>query len=278
MTEPRVWHQSSLASLLRCGVQYQRRYLERESSGTPSTTAQIRGSAVHYAIGVGLGIQQRGGALAPADLYEDVAASQIARARHGGATLTAEEASRGIATTWALLTDAAVAYAGTYGRDVAPTIRPLAVERRITVADVPGLPGIQLRGTLDLVTEESNGATTHEMVRDEKTTERAPRGNQADTSGQLTMYSLLRSSEAGKLISHVALDHLVRDAATGAVRHVHQTSTRSSADLHALVRRIAAADAAVQAGVFLPASPEDWWCSERWCSFWATCPFAQGRR
>jgi hypothetical protein len=274
VTAPRDWHQSSLLVALRCGEKYRRRYLERSGS-PPPTTALIRGSAVHQAIGQGLDGQQRAGAPVPVDLYEDVAASEIDRARHGGATLTVEEASVGAAKTWGALKDAAVAYAGAYGVEVAPAIRPVVVERRVVVEAVPGLDGVRLVGTPDVVTLEADGT---EMIRDDKTTERSPRSDLADKSGQLTMYALLRSLQRGTLVGRVALDHLVRDKSTGEVAHVHQPSTRTNADLHALVRRIGAVDRAVQAGIFIPAAPEDWWCSATWCEYWHDCPFAQGRQ
>jgi RecB family exonuclease len=269
----RAWHASSLATLLGCGIAYERRYLRKEY--TPATTRMLRGAAVHRALGQGLGLQLTSGTPAPVELYEDVAATEVDRARHGGATLTAEEMSTGVAATWGGLKDAAVQFAGHYGENVAPTVTPVAIERRVTVDAIPGLPDVTLIGTMDQVTREADGA---EMVRDDKSTERTPMRTAADTSGQLTMYALLRSLETGTLVSRVALDHLVRSPKTGEVKHVHQPSTRTSADLHALVRRIAAADRAVQAGIFLPAAPEDWRCSERYCPFWSDCSYAQGRK
>lgn len=271
----RAWHQSSLAVALRCGEQYRRRYLDKDVP--PATTALIRGTAVHRAVALGLGVQAKG-ELAPRDFYEDVAATEVERAKHGGATLTAEEASAGADATWGRVTDVAVACAGTYGTVVAPDIAPVAIEHTVRVGGVPGLsPDVELVGTVDVITLDDQDGPT-ELIRDDKTTERSPRGTMADTSTQLTMYSLLRSVETGRLVSRVALDHLVYSKGAGEAKHVHQPSRRTSGDLHALVRRIAAVDRAVQAGVFVPAATDDWWCSERWCSYWSTCPFAQGRR
>jgi hypothetical protein len=263
--------------MLRCGEQYRRRYIERESP--PPRTTMIRGSAVHLAIKHGLSFQKDTQEPARRALYEDVAATAIAHARHGGATLTAEEVSAGTAATWGHATDVAVACAGTYGDAVAPDLVPVAIERTIAVADVPGLPDITLVGTLDVATLETDDVDgVVEVIRDDKSTEYTPRASMAETSPQLTMYALLRSVESGSLVSRVALDHLVYSKSTKAARHVTQPARRTAADLHALVRRIAAADRAVQAGIFLPASPDDWWCSERWCAYWSDCPYAHGAR
>lgn len=276
----RRWHQSSLAVMLKCGEQYRRRYIEKDAP--PPTTSLIRGSAVHRAVALGLEAQRVDHEPRPRDFYEDVAATEINNARRGSATFTHDESAAGIAATWGRVTDVAVACAGAYGETVAPDVVPVSVERTIAVDDVPGLPGVTLVGTLDVATIETEttegGLVLVERIRDDKTTERSPRSTQADASQQLTMYSLLRSVEAGQLVSRVALDHLVYSAKTKTARHVHQPSTRTSEDLRALIRRIAVADRAHTAGIFLPASPEDWWCSERWCAFWSDCPFAQRRQ
>lgn len=263
-----AWHASALTSLLRCGEAYRRRTIERERQ--PPTMPQIRGSAVHRGVGTGLLAQMRAGEPVDPALMEDVAASEVDRARHGGATLTADEAARGLARTFGETKDKAVRFAGAYARRVAPRVRPVAVERRVAVADV--VPGVLLRGTIDLVDGDDAGGET---IRDAKTTERAPHGDAADRSQQLTMYSLLRSAETGRLVSRVALDHLVLNAATGEVEPQRLDSTRGPADHAAIVARIQAAIRAVAAGALLPANPEtDWWCSARWCEFHPTCPFA----
>lgn len=257
---------SGLTSLLRCGEAFRRRTVERE--GRPPTTPQVRGTAVHRAIGSGLLMHLRSGQVAPPDLFEDVAASAIDRARHGGATLSAEEASAGLARTWGRLKDHAVRYAGAYGTLVAPTAQPVAVERRVTVADV--IPGALLRGTLDHVDGPERD------IRDAKTTERAPNADAADRSQQLSMYDLLETAVDGRTEPRaVSLDYLVLNKTTLAVEHKPLRSWRGPTHRTALVKRLEAGLRTIQAGTFLPANPEtDWWCSERWCEFWSTCPFA----
>jgi hypothetical protein len=29
----------------------------------------------------------------------------------------------------------------------------------------------------------------------------------------------------------------------------------------------------LESGIFMPANPGAWWCSERWCGYWATCVY-----
>lgn len=265
------WHQSMLTSVLRCGEAFRRRYVEREI--IPSTTPQIRGTAVHRAASTGLGQQMRAQTPAPVDLYEDVAATEIERARHGGATFTAEEVSQGAARTWGDLKDRVVRYAGTYGARVAPLVRPVAVEQQITLAGV--IPGVLLRGTIDLIDEP---APTLRRVIDTKTTERMPHADVAERSQQLSMYDLLDAGAHGASESRqVALDYLVMRRSTGEVEPVRLYSTRTPATRRVIVRRLETAIDAVNAGKFLPANPDDWWCAPKWCAYWHTCPYVDGQ-
>lgn len=266
ITQPDAWHVSGLEDLLYCGERYRRRRLERERR--PPTTPQIRGTAVHRAVSDGLTVQQRTQDLAPVELFEDVAASEVVKLRHAGATLTEDEAAVGIAKTWGRLVDAAVRYARGYGQLVAPIVDPIAVERRLTVSGI--VPGTLLRGTIDLL--DASGA-----IIDHKTKERAPRSDDADRSQQLTMYDLLRTAETGDVagIHPVILDFVILKPATGEVTHTRLSSTRGPRDRSAMVQRVGAAVTAVERGVFMPANPStDWWCSARWCEFHADCPFA----
>lgn len=227
---------------------------------------------MHRAVATGLIHRMRTESVAPVELFEDIAASEIARARHGGATLTDDEASVGVANTWGRLTDKAVRFAGGYGKLVAPTITPVAVERRVTVADV--VPGALLRGTIDVIDRLADGS---EVIRDDKTTERMPRADAAERSQQLTMYDLLYTAQRGDhaAVHEVSLDYLVLNERTGDVATRRLTSHRGPRDRSAIIARVDSAVKAVNAGVFLPANPEtDWWCSAKWCEYWADCPFA----
>ena len=264
-----TWHASSLAKYLQCGEAYRRRYIEKDY--TPSTTSQIRGSAVHRAIGSGMIEQQRLQAPAPVELFQDVAASQVDLARRAGATLTQEESTIGVAKVFGALKDVAVAYAGGYATQVASSIEPIAVERTVTVTGV--IPDVHLKGTIDLV-DRTPMEACGETIRDAKTTERTPQDHVADTSDQLTMYALFRQAEAPSPEPRpVSLDFLIRRK-SGAIEHKRLTSMRGPQDYAVLTRRIQMASQGLRAGIFLPSNPAtDWWCSEKFCPYWTSCPY-----
>jgi hypothetical protein len=261
-----TWHASSLQAYLKCGEAYRRRYVEHDY--VPATTPQIRGSAVHRAIGEGLLLQQRTQEPSPVELYEDIAASQIDLAQRGGATLTDEESSAGVAKTFGMLKDVAVDLAGGYGTNIGPAITPVAVERTVTVRGV--LPGILLKGTIDLIDQTPLG----EVIRDVKTSEKKPPEFAADTSDQLTMYALFRQADTPRPDYHrqVSLDYLIRRK-SGVVETQRLTSWRGPAHFAALTRRIAQASNGVRQGSFLPAPEGSWYCAEKYCPYWHTCPF-----
>jgi hypothetical protein len=231
----------------------------------------IRGSATHRAAATGLLLQMQTATVSPVELFEDVGATEIDKARHAGATLSREEVSIGVSRTWGQLKDKVVRLAGGYGRLLAPRMRPRAVERRLTVDGV--IPGIRLRGTLDVVDQTDTG----EAVRDVKTSERQPRKDQADLSDQLSFYHVLRGAETGATETPVSLDYVVIQPRTGDVTTARLESRRGPADTAALVARIQTAQRAVAAGIFIPAPRDAWYCSIKWCEFAPTCPYFSAR-
>ena len=98
----------------------------------------------------------------------------------------------------------------------------------------------------------------------------------ANQSQQLTIYALLRMAETGNLPDAVRLDYLIRTP-SGSSKHVRLQSTRTRADLQAMIRRINTATALVQKGVFPPTNPTDWMCSPRYCEYFIDCQYTRGR-
>ena len=115
-----------------------------------------------------------------------------------------------------------------------------------------------------------------DMVKGFKTGGRKKSQDDADASIQLTIYSGAYTSETGSPPSEVRLDTAVQTK-TKAYRDV-VSSQREPADFVALANRINAISGAIDAGMFPPTSPTNWWCSARFCGYHATCPFVNPRR
>jgi hypothetical protein len=269
-----TWSVSTLSDHGKCMEYHRRKYLERDA--TPPTTPQIRGGAVHRSIGAALLAQQQTQAISPIEMYADGAASAIDLQVRAGVTLSAEEASIGKPKVLGALKDEAVSYARGYGRQVGPAIKPIAVERQLTMRGA--LPGVLLRGKVDLIDQTPQG----EVIRDAKTVSKAPAANATQLSFQLTMYDLLRRADLPMFPDPsprpVSQDFLIRRA-NGRIDHERQTSTRGPRDHQALLQRIQAATHAVEAGIIVPANPElSWFCSDKYCPYWTTCKYVTSYR
>jgi len=262
-TLPR-WSASALSTYERCGERYRRRYVERERG--PGSVPMAVGTAVHRAAaldnGARLALDQR------AKLGElvDVAVAAYDEALDRD-RVEAPAPERGEGR------DGAAAGARGWGAHVSPSLpRPLACEERIE-AD---LAGVRLVGVLDYVTPGPAG----DVVGDLKTG-RAPAAGAAARSAQLTLYGILWRAKTGRWPAAVALDHLrppsaKRRAATW--QHERQASPRGPGDYAAVVARIGQVQAAVAAGVFLPAGEHEFTCAPRWCEFWPTCRYVAPAR
>lgn len=251
-------HQSQLRTLYRCGEQYRRRYIEGEK--IPPSVAAITGTATHKSVEENLRYKIGTGGLLERDVVQDLARDTLVSKWDEGVLLDLDEINKGEGAVKAAALDTAVALAGCHHESLAPIIQPVSVERYFEV-DLAGY--CTLAGTIDV---EEKG-----RVRDTKTAAKAPSQGDADTSEQLTVYSLARRIE-GTLPGDVCLDALVKTAKPKAVT-IH--STRTDADLEMQLRRIEVAVDVIERGVFLPTDPSNWWCSARFCGYHSTCRFAK---
>jgi hypothetical protein len=189
--------------------------------------------------------------------------------------------------------DNAIGMAAHYVEEVAPTINPIAVERRIAV-DLKGTPW-RLSGVPDIVEEQTPEVvnpvqvtktkelitptgeeigTTLRIIRDTKTKVKAPSATEADTSDQLSFYALLDKLDTGKVPDAMVLDHVVRTPGgkktKPKVYTKRQYTTRTDDDLRNLYRKLNVVTEAIEKEVYLPAPQGSWWCSKRMCQFWGT--------
>jgi hypothetical protein len=261
------WSNSALTTLQMCGERFRRRYIEREY--VPPSAKQVRGTVVHRVAREAYQRRLKNVDLPSVTEAKDLAATAFEKQWQGGILLAPDEAVDGLAHAKARAKDFAVDLSGYHVERVAPGITPRAVERRIVVR--PRDADIEIHGTIDLVATVPEG----EVIRDLKTTEKAPFANAAETSQQLTMYAMVRQAEMGTVPHALALDYLVRTPLRNEMSHKPLTTTRSAEDIGALVRRINTAVAAVARGVFVPANPDSWWCSANYCEFYDSCPYVR---
>lgn len=265
------WNNSALNCIEECGEKFRRKIIEGEK--LPPTASMIRGTAVHRVATESLLRKMDSAELPTVEEAHDMAAEAFDGEWLGGVRLDEEEELEGVEKVRGDSKDFAIDLAGFHVSTVAPAVNPVGVERKITVR--PKDSDLVIHGTIDLI----DGTPAGEKIRDLKTSTKSPAKDKADRSQQLTMYSMIRAAEVGKLPVGLQLDYLVRTPARQEKKHIVLETTRGPDDVSALVQRINTAVRAVERGVFVPAAPDSWYCSPTYCEFWKTCPYtAAGQR
>lgn len=264
------WNNSALMELQHCGEKFRRKYLENERM--PPSPRMLRGTVVHKVGAMALLRKLEEQTLPSVQEARDLASDEFDVQWAGGVSFdqepTAESAGQQKGASKDFATDLSALFVST----VAPKVEPVAVERKITVR--PKDSDLVIHGTMDLIEKRPDG----EAIRDWKTSEKSPAKSAADDSQQLSMYAMLRQAEVGTAPVQLSLDYLVRTPERKDVKHVRLDTTRDAGDVTALVHRLNTAVEAVKRGTFMPAAPDWWGCSARWCEFFKSCPYtAKGR-
>jgi len=256
-------HWSHLATFMRCAEQYYRRYIlgQKIAPGI----ALIIGSSTHKSIESNMKNYIMTGELLPLEAILDIARDSVMH-RWGdeGVTLMPEEKKKGEKKVRADAIDMAVGLSALHRKELAPTIKPTHVERPWKVM-IKGYP-YDLAGTIDLMEKD--------LLIDTKTAARTPPDSQIHSDHQLTVYAM-----AANVIDHkipkLRKDFLIKTKAPKVVQH---TSTRDEKDFEVVLRRIETLSLAIQAGIFPPADPTSWICSERFCGYYGTCKYIRRRK
>jgi hypothetical protein len=261
MTKKRISF-TQLKMLSFCGEQYRRRYVENDR--IPPGIALLVGRGVDDSVNADLSEKIATGGLLPDEAIPDIARTAFDRAKGSGEIkLTEDEAEDGLEKTLGGAVDKTVRLATLHHAALAPTLAPTHVQRSYTI-QLDGYP-VDLTGVMDI--QEGLAA-----VRDTKTSGKTPPANVAERDLQLTGYALAVLAIDGALPEAVTLDYLI-DLKTPKAQVF--ASARSRDDLAVFLRRVEAAVRALEAGAFVPASPNEPLCSPRWCGYHSTCPYVR---
>jgi len=291
MSSFRRWSNSSLSTLQRCSHQFYLKYIKKQ--WRDSGPAAKRGIAVHHVAkeghkrqmtimdlwkGSDPEMEEEPGSEASVEEARDLAASVFEEQWARGVKLSERDLELGKKLVKAQHKDVAVDIAGFYTGHVAPTVNPVAVERKIDV-DSKTLDAT-LVGVVDLI-EDQDG---NEYIRDLKSKEKKPwkfeadesvsddliqvgRSEEADFSSQLTLYSLIRYADVKKLPHGQRLVTVARTPKTAKTTAYIAETTRDMDDIRILGRRIRTAIQAVDKGVFVPADPGAPASPCGWCDY-----------
>ena len=257
---------TQLSMYLRCGEAYRRRYIEGEV--IPPGVALIRGSAVHKGAETNFRQKIESHEDLPSSVIQEAAAAAFDERASGEVLLTGDEVAIGLKKVLGEAKDSTVRLADLYALQVAPSIQPLFVEERIEIPVHSHDRRLDLVGIIDVVSDLKD-------VIDLKTSKRRKTSNEVEIDAQLTWYDMAYRYLTGEAPRSVGFEVLV-DKKTPEVQSVR--SPRTQEDHQTLLHKLNAMEAGVKAGVFLPAAPGSWACSDRFCGYWGTCPFVNSRR
>ena len=268
-------HQSHIDMLYKCGVQYEFRYVRGIKS--PPGVAALAGSGCHKGVEVNmLHKLHHDGELAALEDVQDASRDDVlARWDREGVHLAPEERERGENVLCGQTIDRAVAFATLHYNAFAPKIMPVGIEQP-WVIELPELP-MDLAGRFDLL--EAG------RLRDTKTSGKYLVQGDADNSLQLGVYSLAYSVLHGGQAPDISMDALMivagrarKDGTPGkaTVKAESFPTRRTPEQLEAVQQRILNAIECIERGVFLPAAPDTWICSEKWCGYADRCRYYRG--
>jgi hypothetical protein len=259
------WSTSALSCLSQCGEKFRRRYVENER--VPPNPKLLRGRVVHEVAQHSYTRKLETDVLPTVEEAEDQAATRFENHWEEGVLFDEDDKALGEERTKGNSKDFAVDLSGYHVQKVAPAVHPIAVEERMSVT--PADSDVVIHGIIDLIDLTPAG----DVIRDLKTAERAPSGDAADKSLQLSMYSMLWLTDTGRLPAKLTLDTLVRTSTRNEKKYLPLHTTRDDEDMRVLIARVNAAVRTVERGDFLPAAMDSWVCN--YCEFRNSCPFVR---
>jgi len=247
----------------RCMTQYEFRYIQ--GMKRKPKVAMIVGGATHESIQPNMEHKRDTGQLLPLEAVQDFARDALVkRWEQEGVELEPEEEEKGWKKVQAEAIDTAISLGVLHHRSVAQTVVPLYVERPWRI-EIPNYP-YDLIGYID-IQEESR-------IRDTKTTGRAPAKDAAETDDQLTLYAMA-GLVLDKKIPELQFDWLVKKKTPEVVS---QSTTRTVEDFDPILNTIEIMARCIEAGLFPPTNPKNWWCSPKACGYWNECKYARRKR
>jgi len=249
-------HQSMVGMWLRCGLQFQYRYLD--GNVMPPSIKARTGSAVHKAAEINNQHKITAHEDLPLDVLQDAARDEYVRLlKDEGVFIPRDQLPEKARIINDNLNDA-IGATGAYRSEVAPKVQPIFAEKSATVDIGLDLP---IAGKLDTGTIEG--------VRDIKVQGITRNQAWADAEIQPDFYWHLYKEITGAYPQSFTYDALV--TLKSGVKY-NPLVTRRSTSLTRIRQYCAILLRDIQTGHFRPADPESWACSPTWCGWWQTCP------
>jgi len=249
---------SSLSMALRCPKQFEYRYIEGKI--IPPGIALGVGRGFHKGAEVNFANKIHTHEDIPRSDILDAAATEYREALSNGVALTDEELPAKDRLIGEGL-DKTVRLTDLFARQTAPGIQPIEVERKFSFDVGVGIPVI---GFIDLVDDLGT-------VIDLKTAAKSWSQSQAAKSLQPVFYSIGYRDLFNEILTPTFRYLIHVDKKKPAVQDLTRFVTVAQED--ALMNMIRVVLQMIKSGVFPPADPGSWACSEKYCGFHKMCPY-----
>lgn len=242
------YHQSALLMYLRCGLQYEFRYVK--GIKVPPSGALTLGSSTHAAIARNLIVKKENGVGITKEEALDVYSTDF-EIRSQETDWKEDDAGE--------QKDMGARCVEAHHTQIAPEIDPDAVEESFVIETDAGY---NLGGTLDVIDKSG-------LIRDAKTSKNKYDDNSVSGAMQPAVYDFAYEQTRGKKATGFQYDVLIKKKKGVETQKV--AGVVSDADRQWAFKTINKVHKAIQSGNFLPADEDSWVCSEKWCGYWGIC-------
>ena len=281
----------SIAEYIRCGMRYQHRYVLHTPITVGPSPAAVRGRAMHK--GAETDLRERikdPETVPPLEVSVTAAVEAFEQSERGEDVYEREDGTvivtQGEPPAWEQFGEKAgknkdllaAQMVPTWHSQIAPTTKPKAVEQWAAITLNGDGVSVRLRGRLDVLpadgvlsdlkhSRKAFGKTNYSTTED------------AGTDDQLTAYDLLYRAATEQIPSRLGFDTVMLDGKRGSddlfVTGIAQprVEPRTEAQLQRYLDKVQRVAKGIQAGVFVPTTPDSWSCSSRWCPFWRKCAY-----
>lgn len=245
--------QSMINLYCHCHEAFRRRYLENEI--IPPAIAMAIGTGVHKAAEINHKQKINSGLDMRLDEILDAAADGFkAEIEDKGVYFVGS--SQELYKELGKASDLSVNMARLYGKEIAPQIMPVAAEIQLQ-AQHPDLP-VPFSGTVDVITE-------NQSIIDLKTARVKWRAGKEKETVQPEIYRFMLRQNYGH--DYDFGFHVM--SYSGDTQYIQVQ--KSNQEMRYIVNLVKAMLNSIETGIFMPAVPGHWMCSDKWCGYYNTC-------
>jgi len=251
---------TQLNMLLRCGEQYNRRYVNKEVLA-PSGS-MVRGRACHKTEEKNFKMKIDSHIDIPLEEAKDIFSDQWEQGKYQIVWTQEELGDDSPKKAEAKYKDTGIGLISVYHTELAPGVRPLKVEEKFVVKFEGGYPNLE--GIIDRIDIDF-------VVTDMKFQAKSPTADDIAKDIQMTAYDLGFRQTFGKKPTKLKKEYSIATKVPKTM--IQEADPREDETLNRFLYRLEKAMEVIQKGVFQPAPIGAWWCNPKYCGYFQSCRY-----